>query len=214
MNNRCPRAKFHTMMKKKAKIIVLATHNRDKIREFREKIGNSLQLKTLDDYPDLPEVSEDGNSIRENAYLKARAVHAFSGLPAIADDTGLEVDALNGAPGIYSSRFAGENASYRDNVLLLLERMNNIPQEQRSACFRTSIAYVDNQESWDVEGRVEGRILQEAKGDGGFGYDPVFFYEPLQKTFSELDLKEKNRISHRGKALDAFIHTLKIKKYL
>lgn len=202
------------MMKKKAKIIVLATHNRDKIREFREKIGNSLQLKTLDDYPDLPEVSEDGNSIRENAYLKARAVHAFTGLPAIADDTGLEVDALNGAPGIYSSRFAWENASYRDNVLLLLERMNNIPQEQRSARFRTSIAYVDNQESWDVEGRVEGRILQEAKGEGGFGYDPVFFYEPLQKTFSELDLKEKNRISHRGKALDAFIHTLKIKKYL
>lgn len=201
-------------MKIKAKTIVLATHNRDKIREFKEKLGNSVQLMTLDDYPDLPEVIEDGSSIRENAYLKACAVHAFTGLPAVADDTGLEVAALDGAPGVYSSRFAGQNASYRDNVLLLLERMKNIPQEQRGARFRTSIAYVDNQESWDVEGRVEGRILQEAKGEGGFGYDPVFFYEPLQKTFSELDLKEKNRISHRGKALDAFIHILKIKKHL
>ncbi len=202
------------MGKKTVKTIVIATKNRDKILEFQEKLGKKFHLKTLDDYPDFPEVIESGETIKENAYLKARALYAFTGLPSIADDTGLEVNALQGAPGVYSGRFAGENASYRDNVLLLLQRMKNIPQEQRGATFRTSIAYVDKQESWDVEGRVDGRILNEARGEGGFGYDPLFFYEPLQKTFSELGLKEKNRISHRGKALDALIHTLKIKKYL
>ncbi|MDX9780248.1 MAG: non-canonical purine NTP pyrophosphatase, partial [bacterium] len=161
------------MKKKSTATIVLATHNRDKIREFNAKLGNRIQLKTLDDFPDFPEVAENGGSIRENAYIKARAIHAHTGLPAVADDTGLEVDALDGAPGVYSSRFAGENASYRDNVQHLLKQMKGIPQEQRSARFRTSIAYVDNQEAWDVEGFVEGCILKEVRGEGGFGYDPL-----------------------------------------
>lgn len=191
------------------KTYILATHNRDKIKEFKDKLGTAICLKTLDDFPDLPEVIEDGSTLEENAMKKAREIHEHTGLPAIADDTGLEVDALNGAPGVYSSRYAGENVSYQDNVKKLLTELSGIPLEQRSARFRTSIAFVDNEEEWSVQASAEGRILSEQKGTDGFGYDPVFFYEPLNKTFSELDLKTKNKISHRGKAIDAFIHKLK-----
>lgn len=201
--------KFFTMMKKTGKTIVIATHNRDKIREFRHKLGKLLNIKTLDDFPDMPEVLEDGKTLEENALKKAREIHEYTGLPALADDTGLEVDALNGAPGVFSSRFAGEHASYEDNVRLLLENMKGIPAEHRIARFRTTIAYVDNDISWIVNGTAEGRIMEKRSGCGGFGYDPVFYYEPLRKTFSEMNLEEKNRISHRGKALDAFIHKLK-----
>ncbi|MBW6457531.1 MAG: RdgB/HAM1 family non-canonical purine NTP pyrophosphatase [FCB group bacterium] len=196
------------------KTCILATHNRDKIAEFRHKLGTAIQLKTLDDFPDMPETVEDGRNLRENAYKKAREIHAYTGLPTIADDTGLEVDALNGAPGVYSSRYAGETASYRDNVLKLLDELKHVPAEQRIARFRTIIAYVDHEDDWDVEGVVEGTISESEKGDSGFGYDPVFYYEPLKRTFSELDINEKNKISHRGKAMDAFVHTLKEKKLI
>lgn len=191
------------------KTYMLATHNRDKIKEFKDKLGTAICLKTLEDFPNLPDVIEDGSSLEENAMKKAREIHEHTGLPCIADDTGLEVDALNGAPGVYSSRYAGENVSYQDNVKKLLTELSGIPLEQRSARFRTSIAFVDNEEEWSVQASAEGRILSEQKGTDGFGYDPVFFYEPLNKTFSELDLKTKNKISHRGKAIDAFIHKLK-----
>lgn len=191
------------------KSIVLATHNRDKIKEFRSKLGFDIVLKTLDDFPDLPEVIEDGDTLEHNALKKAREIHEYTALPTIADDTGLEVDALNGAPGVYSSRFAGENATYQENVLKLLEELKDIKMEHRSARFRTKIAFVDVNESWCVEGSVEGWILKEQKGYDGFGYDPVFYYEPLNKTFSELDLVEKNTISHRAKAIEAFVDKMK-----
>lgn len=191
------------------KTYILATHNRDKIKEFKNKLGAAICLKTLDDYPNIPDVLEDGTTLEENALKKAREINAFTGLPAIADDTGLEVDALDGAPGVYSSRFAGESASYQDNVIKLLNELKGLKMEQRSARFRTSIAFVDSREAWSVHGSVEGFILEHPKGEDGFGYDPVFYYEPLQKTFSELDLDTKNTISHRGKAIDAFIHKLK-----
>ncbi len=191
------------------KTFILATHNRDKIKEFKNKLGSVISLKTLDDYPDLPDVIEDGNTLEENALKKAREIHLFTGLPTIADDTGLEVDALNGAPGVHSSRYAGENASYRDNVVKLLQELNGYKAEQRSARFRTNIAFVDAQETWIVHGSVDGKILDRQRGEDGFGYDPVFYYEPLQKTFSELDMETKNKISHRGKAIDAFIQKLK-----
>ena len=191
------------------KTYILATHNRDKIKEFKNKLGSSICLKTLDDFPDMPDVVEDGVTLEENAFKKAREINAYTGLPTIADDTGLEVDALNGAPGVYSSRFAGENVTYQDNVIKLLNELKGLKLEQRSARFRTSIAFVDNKEAWSVQGSVEGIILDRQKGKDGFGYDPVFYYEPLQKTFSELDLKTKNTISHRGKAIDALIHKLK-----
>ncbi len=191
------------------KTYILATHNRDKIKEFKNKLGSSICLKTLDDFPDMPDVVEDGVTLEENAFKKAREINAYTGLPTIADDTGLEVDALNGAPGVYSSRYAGENVTYQDNVIKLLNELKGLKLEQRSARFRTSIAFVDNKEAWSVQGSVEGIILDRQKGKDGFGYDPVFYYEPLQKTFSELDLKTKNTISHRGKAIDALIHKLK-----
>lgn len=201
-------------MKKTSNTIIIATHNRDKIKEIKHKLSGLVNIKTLDDFPGMPEVLEDGKTLEENALKKAREIHEFTGLPAIADDTGLEVDALNGAPGIYSSRFAGEKASYEDNVCLLLEKMKDIPSEQRTARFRTTMAYVDNDTSWAVSGTVEGRIAEERSGKGGFGYDPVFFYDPLQKTFSQMELNEKNRISHRGRALDALICKLKSNNHI
>ena len=191
------------------KTYILATHNRDKIKEFKNKLGSSICLKTLDDFPDMPDVVEDGVTLEENAFKKAREINAYTGLPTIADDTGLEVDALNGAPGVYSSRYAGENVTYQDNVIKLLNELKGLKLEQRSARFRTSIAFVDNKEAWSVQGSVEGLILNHQKGKDGFGYDPVFYYEPLKKTFSELDLKTKNTTSHRGKAIDAFMYKLK-----
>ena len=191
------------------KTFILATHNRDKIREVKNKLGSGISLKTLDDFPDLPEVNEDKDTLEGNALKKAREIHEFTGLPAIADDTGLEVDALNGEPGVYSSRYAGEDASYEDNVKKLLCELKGIKPEQRTARFRTSIAFVNAQESWTVNASVEGRILEEQRGSDGFGYDPVFYYEPFKKTFSELDIDIKNKISHRGKALDALINKLK-----
>jgi len=191
------------------KTYILATHNRNKIKEFKSRLGSTICLKTLDDFPDMPDVLEDGTSLEENAFKKAREINIYTGLPTIADDTGLEVDALDGAPGVYSSRFAGENASYQDNVIKLLKELKDVKSEHRSARFRTIIAFVDSQEAWSVHGSVEGLILDHQKGEDGFGYDPVFYYEPLRKTFSELDLETKNMISHRGKAIDAFIHKLK-----
>lgn len=191
------------------KTFILATHNRDKIKEFSGKLGSAVNLKTLDDYPDLPDVVEDGETLEENAQKKASEIYAYTGLPAIADDTGLEVDALNGAPGIYSSRFAGENATYRENVVKLLSELNGVSTEQRGARFRTSIAFVNGNEKWNVQASVEGRILDHQRGEGGFGYDPVFYYEPLKKTFSEMDLDTKNEISHRGKAINALMDKLK-----
>ncbi len=170
------------------KTYVLATHNRDKIKEFKSKLGSSICLKTLDDFPGMPDVVEDGSTLEENAFKKAREIHAYTGLPTIADDTGLEVDVLNGAPGVYSSRFAGENATYQENVIKLLNELKGVKLEQRTARFRTNIAFVDNRTAWSVQGSVEGFILDKQKGKDGFGYDPVFYYKPLQKTFSELNL--------------------------
>jgi XTP/dITP diphosphohydrolase len=209
LNNMRMNAKFFAIAGITMKTFILATHNRDKIKEFKNKLGTSICLKTLDDYPDLPEVVEDRDTLEGNALKKAREIHEYTGLPAIADDTGLEVDALGGAPGVYSSRYAGENVSYQDNVNKLLQELKNVKAEHRNARFRTSMAFVNADESWSVSASVEGRILEEQRGDSGFGYDPVFYYEPLNKTFSEMDLDTKNTISHRGKALDAFIHKLK-----
>lgn len=196
------------------KTFVLATHNRDKIKEFKAKLGNEIDLKTLDDFPDMPDVVEDGETLPENARKKAVEIHAYTGLPTIADDTGLEVDALNGAPGVYSSRFAGENVSYAQNVDKLLEELKNIPMEQRTARFRTSIAFVDKNEEWQVQACVEGVITEERHVEDGFGYDPVFYYIPMSKTFAELDLREKNKISHRGKAISALMKKLKEKHHI
>ena len=183
--------------------IVLATGNRDKIQEMKHALeGLPLTLLTRDDFPALPEVVEDGETLDANALKKARVLCVATGIAAIADDTGLEVDALGGAPGVFSSRFAGPGATYADNVNLLLERMKGVPRERRMARFRCVIALVEPG-GMDVlvEGICEGEIIEEARGEGGFGYDPVFYVPRGGQTFAQLSLSEKDKISHRGQAM-------------
>ena len=183
--------------------IVLATHNRDKCAEMEAIMKDMpIQLLTLNEFPEIEEIIEDGKTLNENALIKAKTVHKITHLPAIADDTGLEVDALGGLPGIYSARYAGENCSYSDNVNKLLKEMANIPPQKRSALFRTAIAYVDENMELTTEGIVEGLITNVTKGIDGFGYDPVFYVPDMKKTYAEMSINEKNQISHRGKAVN------------
>ena len=182
--------------------IILATHNQDKYLELKEILENAaLELISLNKFPAIGEIIENGLTLEENALIKARTVHRLTNLASIADDTGLEVDVLGGEPGIYSARYAGENCTYSDNVNKLLQEMQNIPREKRSACFRTAIAYVDDNMELTTEGTVEGEITNVMKGIDGFGYDPLFYVSDLKKTYAEMSTNEKNQISHRGKAM-------------
>ena len=182
--------------------IVLSTHNQDKCIEMKAILGHTnLELITLNEFPEIGEIIEDGDTLIENALIKARTVYKITKLPSIADDTGLEVDALNGEPGIYSARFAGENCSYSDNVNKLLKKMKKIPKKKRSARFCTAIAYVDDNLELTTEGFVKGLITNMTKGIDGFGYDPVFYIPSLDKTYAEMSIDEKNQISHRGIAV-------------
>ncbi|MBK7143269.1 MAG: XTP/dITP diphosphatase [bacterium] len=185
--------------------LVLATNNRDKVKEIKHLLEElPVTILTADDFLDFPDPEETGSTLIENAILKARAIAEFCELPALADDSGLEVDALNGAPGVYSSRYAGENVTYKDNYTKLLLELAGVPQEKRTARFRCVIAIIWEDGSVDtVEGVAEGLITTTVIGDRGFGYDPVFFYPPLNKCFSEMSLDEKNQVSHRGRALQA-----------
>jgi len=182
--------------------IVLATHNHDKEIELQHSLrGLGVEICSLSEYPDIGDIEETGTTLLENSLLKARTVYDRTGLPAIADDTGLEVDALDGAPGVYSARFAGADATYEDNLNKLLFSMEEVSEERRSARFRTVISFVDgNQELW-TEGHIDGKIIDFPRGNAGFGYDPVFYIPQLEKTFAELSTADKNKISHRGLAL-------------
>jgi len=189
--------------------IVLATHNRGKMKEMSSILAHlPVKLLTLDDFPQIGEIPETGETLKENAFIKAETVHQKTGLPALADDTGLEVDALDGAPGVHSSRYDGETATFEDNCRKMLQEMDGIPAEERTARFHTVIAFVSDSGNEWTEGMVEGRILEKKQGDGGFGYDPLFYYPPLKKTFAELNSEQKNNISHRGKALRNFCQIL------
>ena len=182
--------------------IVLATHNQDKCAEMREIMGGMpIELLTLNKFPEIEEIIENGHTLLQNALIKARTVHKITNLPAMADDTGLEVDALNGKPGIYSARYAGENCSYSDNVNKLLQEMDNISSGKRIAHFCTAIAYVDDNMELATEGTVQGLITDKRKGIDGFGYDPVFYVPNMKKTYAEMSMDEKNQISHRGIAI-------------
>lgn len=185
--------------------LVLATNNRDKVKEIKHLLEElPVTILTADDFLEFPDPEETGSTLVENAILKARAIAEFCELPALADDSGLEVDALDGAPGVYSSRYAGENVTYKDNYTKLLLELAGVPQEKRTARFRCVIAIIWEDASVDtVEGVAEGLITTTVVGDRGFGYDPVFFYPPLNKCFSEMSLDEKNQVSHRGRALQA-----------
>jgi len=145
---------------------------------------------------------EEGSTLEENAISKAKVTNHFTGLPSLADDTGLEVEALNGAPGVRSARFAGETATYDDNNRKLLSQLRGLPENERSAVFRCVIAVAFGEEEIQtVEGRAEGFIIEKPRGEEGFGYDPIFYFPPLGKTFAELSPDEKNRVSHRAEAL-------------
>lgn len=195
--------------------IVIASRNKDKIAEI-EKIfqDEGVNLKTLDDYPDFPEVAEDGNNLFENALKKAKEISEYTGLAALSDDTGLEVDALDGEPGVFSARYAGENASYDDNVEKLLRELKGVKKENRTARFRTVTVFYNKDNYYDAEGSIEGIILKERQGQKGFGYDPVFYIESHGKTFAQMQEEEKNAISHRGRAFKKLYNKLKIHKIL
>ncbi len=189
--------------------ILLASANPHKVEELKQILEPyGIELKSTLDYPGGVHVEEDQPILEGNALKKARYWNLFSGLPALADDTGLEVDALNGAPGVLSARYAGENVTYAQNVTKLLHELDGM--NNRKARFRTVIAFVNGKSEHLFEGVCEGEIIHKPIGDKGFGYDPVFRPNGYQKTFAELHAEEKNRISHRGRALQKFLEYLKM----
>ena len=182
--------------------LVLATHNPDKQTEMNAVLSDlGLDVIGIDQYPEIDDIPENGTTLLENALIKARAVHLKTGFPALADDTGLEVDALHGAPGVYSARFAGEDATYQDNVKKLLSVMAGVSRQNRTARFRTVVALIASDTELWTEGIIEGLITREQRGAGGFGYDPIFEAADTGKTFSEMSTSQKNEISHRARAL-------------
>lgn len=191
--------------------ILLASRNEHKIEELRSSLNPlGIELKSSYDYPDLEEVEEDKNTLEGNALKKAGYYYRQTGLPSLSDDTGLEVDALDGRPGVYSARYAGESATYQDNTDKLLDELAGVEQKDRTAQFRTVVAFVTKEGTHTFEGVCRGQILREERGDKGFGYDPVFRPDGYEQTFAELDPEVKNRISHRGKAIQKFINWLTI----
>lgn len=188
--------------------LFLASGNPHKIEELQQILKPlGIKLESTLDYPNAPEVEEDQPDLKGNALKKARFWYEETDLPSIADDTGLEVDALDGAPGVYSARYAGENVTYQDNVDKLLMELEG--EENRVAQFRTVIAYITDEKEYFFEGVCKGEILTEEKGTKGFGYDPVFQPKDYHQSFAELDSEEKNKISHRGRALERFLEFLK-----
>jgi len=185
-------------------IIVLATGNKNKIREIRELLKDApVDIKSIADYGTLPSVVEDGDTFDENAYKKAFHYARVLGLPCLADDSGLEVEALDGRPGVLSARYAGENANDREKCDKLLQEMAG--KENRKARFVCVLSLATpGGPALTWEGSCEGVITTERHGESGFGYDPVFFYPPLGKTFAEIPMAEKNQVSHRGRALQDF----------
>ena len=189
------------MLKKKK--LVLANHNPHKEKEMMSLLSHmEFDISGLSQFPEVGDIEETGKTLHENALIKARTVYKITGNPSLADDTGLEVNALAGAPGVYSARYAGNNTSYEDNIKKLLEELVNTPKEERGAQFRTVMAFVDKDVELYSEGIIRGEITFIEKGNGGFGYDPVF--QPYSKivTFAELSEKEKNKISHRAIAAE------------
>ena len=192
-------------------IIILATNNKSKVKEISEMMsGSDITFESLADAGINVEVEETGTTFEENALLKAREICKLSGKPTISDDSGLEIDALDGAPGIYSSRFMGEDTSYDIKNNALIEKLENVADPDRTARFRCCMALVlpDGRE-FVTEGAMEGIIAREPKGINGFGYDPILFIPEYNRTSAELSSEEKNNISHRGETLRKMIEVIK-----
>lgn len=183
--------------------ILIATKNNDKVREISEIIDLSqVNFLGLEQFPDCPEAEEDGQSFEDNALIKASQAAYYSGRWALADDSGLVIDALDGQPGVFSARFAGPGADYRDNWMKVLELMKEIPAEKRTARFVCVMCLVgNNNRAFFTRGEIEGKITVEPRGSNGFGYDPIFQPGGFDKTFAEMGAAEKNRISHRALSL-------------
>lgn len=191
--------------------ILLATRNPDKVRELTVLLGDlGIRLRTLADFPTAPEVEEDGLTCEANALKKAREMVSATGIPSVADDTGLEVDALGGRPGVFAARYAGEGATYEDNCKKLLHELNGVPPARRTARFVTVAALaMPGGHSQTATGTLVGLIAERFVGSQGFGYDPVFFVPELGRTLAELTADEKNRISHRAKAFQSMAEILR-----
>ncbi len=181
---------------------IVATNNQHKLKEIKEILGTKIDIVSLSDINLSVDVEETGTTFLENSLIKARTICALSGLPTLADDTGLMVDALNGEPGVYSARYAGIEHNDKANREKLLERMKNVEYKNRTASFHTVISIVyPNGKEITAEGSVNGHILFEEVGSGGFGYDSIFYADEIGKSFAEASDEEKNSISHRGRAL-------------
>ena len=187
--------------------LILASRNKNKIEEMKQLVAHlGIDVFSALDFPDLEEVEEDKPTLEGNALKKALYVNQETGIPALSDDTGLEVEALDGAPGVYSARYAGEDATYQDNVMKLLDALKG--KENRNAQFRTVVALVDGDQEWTFEGVCKGTIIEEQIGKKGFGYDPIFIPDEFAETFAQMDPNIKNLISHRGKAVQRFLEFL------
>lgn len=192
------------------KKIVFATNNLHKLQEVKEVLGNSIEIVSLADLNCFEDIPETANTLEGNALIKAEFVYNKFGLDCFADDTGLEVDILNGAPGVYSARYAGEDNNAIANMEKLLQNMKQ--HLNRNARFRTVIAYIEQGKIHYFEGKIQGNIAKEPKGNAGFGYDPVFIPTGYDLSFAELGAMEKNKISHRAMAVNQFAHFFKEKK--
>lgn len=182
-------------------LVVLATRNQNKVKEFKGLLSEfPIEIRCLADFGPLPEVIENGQTFDDNAYKKAFHTARILGIPAIADDSGIVVEALEGKPGVRSARFAGEHATDTENCAKLLREMKGVKNRKASFVCVLSIA-VPGGPALTYEASCDGVILDSPRGNNGFGYDPIFYYEPLKKTFAELPIEEKNQVSHRGKVL-------------
>ena len=192
------------------KKIVIASANNHKVSEISIKIQPFFdQILSLADFPEIGEIIEDGNTIEENSFIKSKAAFEYTKIASVADDTILEVDALNGDPGLFTARYAGENATYEENMTKLLKQLDGIEDSARTARFRTIISYVNGEDDFHVEGIIEGKILNNRVGNNGFGYDPIFYSTEFNLSLAEMDSDLKNKISHRGLAIEKFVSKIK-----
>ena len=192
------------------KKIVIASSNKHKVSEISINIQPFFDtILSFSDFPKIGEIIEDGTTIEENSFIKSRASFKYTGLASVADDTILEVDHLNGEPGLYTARYAGEQATYNQNMNKLIKELHGVEMKMRTARFRTVISYVDGVNDFHVEGILEGKILKNKIGKNGFGYDPIFYVDKYDKSLAQINSSLKNDISHRGLAIKKFVSKIK-----
>ena len=192
------------------KKIVIASSNKHKVSEISINIQPFFDtILSFSDFPKIGEIIEDGTAIEENSFIKSRASFKYTGLASVADDTILEVDHLNGEPGLYTARYAGEQATYNQNMDKLIKELHGVEMNMRTARFRTVISYVDGVNDFHVEGILEGKILKNKIGKNGFGYDPIFYVDKYDKSLAQINSSLKNDISHRGLAIKKFVSKIK-----